>query len=74
MMEEQNELKIAEVEQTITAIAAPPDVARQLGLAARAPLLKAVRVYRLSNGKPVEVAITLYNVAKFEYVMKLLPD
>ncbi len=74
MLEEQNELKIAEVEQTITAIAAPPEVARKLGLAARAPLLKAVRVYRLANGKPVEVAITLYNVAKFEYVMKLLPD
>ena len=74
MLEEQNDLKIAEVEQTVTAIAAPSEVARQLGLAARAPLLKAVRVYRLASGRPVEIAVTFYNVAKFEYVMKLLPD
>jgi len=74
LLEEQNDLKIAEVEQTITAIAAPSETARKLGLGARAPLLKAMRVYRLADGRAVEVAITLYNVAKFEYVMKLLPD
>jgi DNA-binding GntR family transcriptional regulator len=33
-----------------------------------------MRTYRAADGRPVEVAITLYNVAKFEYVMKLLPD
>jgi len=74
LLEEKNDLKIAEVEQVITAIPAPISIARKLGIAARAPLLKAMRTYRLADGRPVEVAITFYNVAKFEYVMKLLPD
>jgi GntR family transcriptional regulator len=74
LLEEENDLKIAEVEQIITAIPPLPDIAKKLGLTARAPVLKAMRIYRLADGRPVEVAITFYNVAKFEYVMKLLPD
>lgn len=74
LLEEKNDLKIAEVEQIITAIRAPTGIAGKLGVAVRAPLLKAMRTYRLADARPVEVAITLYNVAKFEYVMKLLPD
>lgn len=74
LLEEKNDLKIAEVEQIITAIPAPSGISRKLGVAMRAPVLKAIRIYRLADGRPVEVAITFYNVAKFEYVMKLLPD
>jgi GntR family transcriptional regulator len=74
LLEEKNDLKIAEVEQIITAIPAPSEIATKLGVAMRAPVLKAIRIYRLADGRSVEVAITVYNVAKFEYVMKLLPD
>lgn len=74
LLEEQNDLKIAEVEQVITAVPAATGIARELDVAVRAPLLKATRTYRLADGKPVEVAISFYDVAKFEYAMKLLPD
>lgn len=74
MLEQENNLNIAEVEQIITAIPASGEIARQLGVVARAPLLKATRIYRLADGVPVEVAVSFYNVANFQYVMKLLPD
>jgi GntR family transcriptional regulator len=74
LLEEANDLKIAEVEQVITAVLAPRAIARELNVAERAPLLKATRSYRLTDGSTVEVAISFYNVALFEYSMNLLPD
>jgi DNA-binding GntR family transcriptional regulator len=38
-------------EQTITAVAAPVAVARELALAARTPMLKAMRIYRLAGSR-----------------------
>jgi len=73
-LEEENNLTIAEVEQTITAVAAPVAVARELALAARTPMLKATRIYCLADGQPVELAVSYYDVGKFEYVMKLFPE
>jgi GntR family transcriptional regulator len=73
-LEEENNLAIAEVEQTITAVAAPVAVAMELALAARTPMLKAMRIYRLADGQPVELAVSFYDVRKFEYVMKLFPE
>jgi len=74
LLEEANDLKIAEVDQVITAVPASKGVARELNVAERAPLLKATRSYRLADGRTVEIAISFYNVALFEYSMKLLPD
>jgi len=74
MLEEANGLKIAEAVQVITAVPASRAVASELDVAERAPLLKATRSYRLSDGHTVEIAVSFYNVALFEYSMKLLPD
>jgi len=74
LLEEVNGFKIAEVEQMITAVAASAAIAKQLGIAARAPMLRATRVCRLERGRPVEAAVSYYNPAKFEYVMKLFPE
>ena len=73
-LEDANGFKIAEVEQTITAIAAPAAIAKALELPSRTPLLKATRVYRLGDGRPVEVAVSFYNPTSFQYVMKLFPE
>jgi GntR family transcriptional regulator len=73
-LEEASDLKIAEVEQTITAVSASVAVAKELEVSVRTPMLKATRVYRLEDGQPVEVAVSYYNAAKFEYVMKLFPE
>ena len=74
LIEEANDLKIAEVDQVITAVPASRGVARALNVAERAPLLKATRSYQIADGRTVEIAISFYNVALFEYSMKLLPD
>jgi len=74
LLEERNGVKIAEVDQVITAVAASISIAKELDVPVRSPLLKATRIYRLSGGNPVEVAVSLYNAAMFEYAMKLLPD
>jgi len=74
LLEEVNGLKIAEVEQMITAVAASASVAKELGVVVRTPMLRATRVYRLEDERPVEVAVSYYNAAKFEYVMKLFPE
>jgi GntR family transcriptional regulator len=73
-LEEENNFSIAEVEQIITAVAAPAAVATELALVARTPMLKATRIYRLADGQPVELAVSYYDVRKFEYVMKLFPE
>lgn len=74
LLEEVNGFKIAEVEQMITAVAASAAVAEKLGISARTPMLRATRVYRLEDGRPVEAAVSYYNAAKFEYVMRLFPE
>ncbi|HZS83498.1 MAG TPA: GntR family transcriptional regulator [Stellaceae bacterium] len=74
LLEAANGIKITEVEQTITAVPAPAVVARHLGIRLRAPMLKATRAYKRADGQLVEFAISLYDVAQFQYVMKLFPD
>lgn len=74
LLEQINGFRIVEAEQYITAAAAPADVARWLGIRARAPMLKAIRIYRLSDGRAVEVAVSCYDVSKFEYAMKLFRE
>jgi len=74
LLEAANGIKIAEVEQTITAVPASAEVARHLGIRQRAPMLKATRIYKRADGQVVEAAVSLYDVARFQYVMKLFPD
>ncbi|MBV9523681.1 MAG: UTRA domain-containing protein [Alphaproteobacteria bacterium] len=73
-LEEQRGIHIAEVEQSMTAVSAPAAVARALGTAARNPMLKAIRIYRAADQQVFEIAVSYYDVSRFQYVMKLFPD
>lgn len=74
LLEQVHGFRIDEVEQAISAVAAPASIASRLGIRARTPMLKATRTYFLGDGQPVEVAVSYYDVSKFEYVMKLFPE
>jgi GntR family transcriptional regulator len=73
-VERANNVTITDVEQTITAVGAPAVVARWLAIRPGVPMLKAVRVYRLAEGRAVEYATTYYDATRFEYAMRLSPD
>ena len=73
VFEELNCLVIAEVRQMITAVAAPVTVARYLGIPRRTPMLQVTRAYMVANGQTVEVAVSYYDVAMFQYMMTLFP-
>lgn len=62
---------VAEAEQTITAVNANNELASLLKTRRGAPLLKVIRTYFSEEDRPIEVAISYYNVAKFEPVMKV---
>lgn len=70
-LESRNGIKISEVEQITTAVLAGKQVARELGLNSRQPVLKATRVYRLDDGRVAEVAVSHYHPDRFQYVMNL---
>ncbi len=55
----------------LTAVAAPAVVAAHLRLRPRSPVLRVTRSYRLGDGRTVEVAVSHYDPAKFEYAMAL---
>ncbi|MDE0147586.1 MAG: GntR family transcriptional regulator [Rhodospirillaceae bacterium] len=73
IIEEVNCLAIAEARQTITAVTVPAAVARHLGIARRTPMLRVTRAYMVASGQTVEVAVSYYNAAMFQYVMTLFP-
>lgn len=73
IIEEVNCLAITEARQTITAVAVPAAVARHLGIPRRTPMLQVTRAYMVANGQAVEVAVSYYNAAMFQYVMTLFP-
>lgn len=64
-------VKIAEAEQIITAVNADRQLALLLKTKRGAPLLKVIRTYFSEENQPIEVAISYYNVAKFEPVMRV---
>jgi GntR family transcriptional regulator len=70
-LEELNQVTVTEVEQIITAVSARAKLARDLGVANRAPLLKAVRIYRMADRRVAEVSVSHYDPARFKYVMSL---
>ena len=63
--------RAVEAEQWITAVAAPADVAKALGLSAGAPLLRIVRVMRAENGDGVEALEGFYRPDRFQHHMQL---
>jgi GntR family transcriptional regulator len=71
LLEEAAHLRISEAYQTITAAAAPRMVGRHLGLRTHSPVLRVMREYALADGRVVEIAISHYNPAEFQYSMTL---
>jgi GntR family transcriptional regulator len=63
--------RAVEAEQWISAVAAPPEVARSLGLSSGAPLLRIVRVMRDSSGVGVEALEGFYRPDRFQHHMRL---
>lgn len=63
--------RCTEAEQWITAVAAAPDVARALGIAPGAPLLRIVRVMRDQTGRAVEALEGHYRPDRFQHHMRL---
>lgn len=60
-----------EAEQTITATAATPAVAANLGVAAGSPLLRIHRIMRDAKGRPVQDITAHYRADRFEYHIRL---
>jgi len=60
-----------EAEQTITATAAEPAVAANLGVAPGSPLMRIHRIMRDAKGRPVQDITAHYRADRFEYHMRL---
>lgn len=62
---------ITEAEQSITALAATPEIADSLICPAGTPLLRSDRVYTDAAGRPVELAISYFLPEHYSYRLKL---
>ena len=63
--------RCSEAEQWITAVSASPEIARALGIAPGAPLLRTVRVMRDEAGRVVEALEGHYRPDRFQHHMRL---
>lgn len=60
-----------EAEQTITATAAGPAIAANLGVAPGSPLMRIHRIMKDASGRPVQDITAHYRADRFEYHMRL---
>jgi GntR family transcriptional regulator len=63
--------RAVEAEQWITAVAAPAEAARRLGLAPGAPLLRIQRIMRDATGAGIEALEGFYRPDRFQHHMRL---
>src|SRR3546814_4464039 len=71
MIEEQRGESIAEVQQTIAAVAADAKAAKWLGVASKAPVLQITRRYYNRSRQLLEVSHTLHPADSFNYSMSV---
>ncbi|QKV51974.1 GntR family transcriptional regulator [Comamonas antarctica] len=71
LIEETYGVRIGEAEQTIRMCEATDEVAALLGLAKKATVVELLRVYRLTDGKVVEISRNLYASTHFSLTFKL---
>ena len=64
-------LPIAGTRQNIVAVAAPEDVAGQIGCQPGEPSLRAERLYFDTERNPVELAISYYHPKRYSYGIEL---
>lgn len=64
-------VRLAEVDQVLTACAATPEVATALQLSVGAPLLSLTRIYTDSDKRPIDHLHGLYRPDRFQYHMHL---
>lgn len=64
-------IHINEATQTIRGIEAPDHVAKALKLKKRSVVIEVERIYRLADGKVIEVSYNLYPVTQFQFSIKL---
>jgi len=62
---------IAGAKQTVTAVAAPPDIADQIDCRAGEPILRISRIHFDTEGRPVEQCINHYNPERYSYTLQL---
>lgn len=62
---------IAEAEQSITAVPAPPAVAEQLACRPGEPMLRIDRLYYAPDGRPVELAVSYFLPQHYSYRVRL---
>lgn len=63
--------RVAEAEQSITAVAATPELGARLGCPPSAPLLRVDRTYLSTGGQLVELAISYFLPEHYSYRVKL---
>lgn len=64
-------LAIAEVRQSVQAVAFDSIAAGRLGVAPKSPGLRIRRQYLATDGGPIETAVNLYPAGRFDYAMRL---
>lgn len=74
LIEKEFSEKVHEVNQQITAIAIPGDVAKQLGTRKGAPGLFVSRHYMAADDRLIEVALSIYPAERFTYSTRLRLD
>lgn len=74
LLEEHFGLRITDVQQKISAVPIPEEVAEKLGVEAGAAGLSIARYYRTSDGRLVEAAFSIYRADSFTYEVRLTLD
>lgn len=62
---------IAGAKQIVTAVAAPREIAQQIGCREGEPILKITRVHFDADGRPVEQCVNHFNAERYSYTLQL---
>jgi GntR family transcriptional regulator len=71
LLEKRSEITIREVEQSVTAVPAPPYVAQRLGCSPDVPMLRIDRTWLDGNGRPIELGVGHFDPQKYSYRIRL---
>lgn len=62
---------VAGARQVVSAVAAPPEIARQIDCREGEPILKITRVHFDADGRPVEQCVNHFNAERYSYTLQL---